>query len=176
MSCLLPVLMLALAAEPADTTAAPAPAATAAAAPAGMINGNAPFLVGAVSQNPYFFGGLALNGGVIVALGVGLSYDGSLATNKTSVFAVVHAEYMAKNAANYAFGPELTVILPFAPTALSSLTFAPGFAFWYAPFSAPVLIGAALDVNFVYTKATDTTSGSLAFSTVTPGLRLAYVF
>jgi hypothetical protein len=175
MICALPALMLALSAAPADAQD-PAPAAAAVApapAPAGMINGNAPFLVGGVSNQPYFFGGLALNGGVIVALGLGLSYDGSLAKDQTSFFAVLHAEYMAVNKANYAFGPELTVILPFAPTAFNAVTLAPGFAFWYAPFSAPVLIGAALDLNMVITT---TPSSAFSLGTVTPALRLAYVF
>lgn len=182
MSLALPALMLALAIAPADgaTTAAAEKVAAAAPAPTsalpGMINGNAFFLVGAASQNPYLFGGVALDGGVILALGLGATYDGALASNPFSAFAVLHAEYMVKNMPNYAFGPELTVILPFAPTAFSSLTFAPGFAFWYAPFSAPLLLGAALDVNLVYTLPTATTPGSFAFGTVTPGVRLAYVF
>ena len=190
MSYALTPLMMALAETPTDAPLPPPPplpvAGTAApqppvptvsvapvSAPTQLIGGNIPFLLGAVSNQPEFFGGLAINGGILVALGLGLTYDSSLPSNKTSFFTVLHAEYMLVNKSKYAFGPELALQLPFEPKAAATVTLAPGLAFWYAPFSAPVLIGAALDVNLVFTTSP---SSNFAFDTVTPAVRIAYLF
>lgn len=153
----------------AAATATPAPAP---AAPARLIGGNVGVLVGGVSDQPYAFGAIALNGGVILGLGVGFAYDGTAATDKFSALGILYGSYSFVNIANFAVGPELFVIVPLAPTPASTLTFRPGVALWYAPFSAPVLLGTAIDVDFTYVQA----GGALKVSLVTPGLRLGYVF
>ena len=144
-----------------------------AAEPPHLIGGNTGVLVGGVSDQPYVFGAIALNGGVILGLGVGFAFDGTLATNKFSALGILYGSYMFKNAANFAVGPELFVIMPFAPTPASTLTFRPGVALWYAPFSAPVLLGTAIDVDFTYVAAN---KGALKVGLVTPGVRIAYAF
>lgn len=158
-----------------EAAPAPAPAPAPAAAPAvtpHLIGGNTGVIVGGVSDQPYAFGGVALDGGIILGLGVGVAYDGTLAADKTSALGILHGSYMIKNSANFAAGPELFVIMPFAPTAASTLTFRPGFALWYAPFSAPVLFGTAIDLDITYVK----TGGNVKFGLVTPGLRIGYAF
>lgn len=137
-----------------------------------LIGGNTGVLVGGVGDQPYVFGAIALNGGVILGVGVGVAFDGTLATDKVSALGILYGSYMFKNVANFAVGPELFIITPFAPTPASTLTFRPGVALWYAPFSAPVLLGTAIDVDLTYVKA----SSAMKVALVTPGVRIAYAF
>lgn len=160
--------------------AAPAPIAAAApaAAPVApaviphLIGGNTGLIVGGVSEQPFAFGGIALDGGVILALGAGFKYDGTKAADKTEFRGIVHGAYMLKNTANFAAGPELSVVLPFAPTPAETINFQPGFALWYAPFSAPVLFGTSLQLDIQYLK----TGGNVLVNLKTPSLRIGYAF
>lgn len=147
--------------------AAPAPAA-----PAHLIGGTSPVIVGGVSDSPFVLGGVALDGGIIVGAGVSFGYDGAAANDKTSFSLIVHGAYMLKNIANFAVGPELLVAMPFAPSAASTLTFTPGIALWYAPFSVPILFGSAIDLDITYVKD----GGNVKVGLRTPGLRIGYAF
>jgi hypothetical protein len=157
--------------------AAPAPVAAAAPeAPAvtpHLIGGNTGILVGGVSDKPYALGAIALDPGLILGLGVVFGMDGGLPTGSQVTFGgILHASYYIKNSANFAVGPELFLIMPFAPTAAATLNVQPGVALWYAPFSAPILFGTALQLDIKYTRDSKTA----ALNLLTPGLRIAYAF
>ena len=47
----------------------------------------------------------------------------------------------------------------------------PGIGVFYAPFPAPIVLGSALDLAITVPK-----TGSATVATVTPGLRIIYVF
>ncbi len=148
--------------------AAPAPAVT-----PHLIGGNTGVIVGGVGDQGYLFGGIALDPGLVLGLGFGLDINGSKPSgSRTDALGIVHASYYLKNSANFAVGPELFVIMPFAPTAAETVTFQPGIALWYAPFSAPVLFGTALDAQVIYTKSAKTAE----FKLLTPALRIGYAF
>jgi hypothetical protein len=167
------IVILMTAATVAGTSAAWAEDAPAAAPPApGLISGNVPILVGGVSSSPMAFGAMALNGGVIIGLGLGFAYDGALATDRFTASGLIHLAYMPVNTPRFAAGPELTFVVPFAPKGGDPLTFLPGVALWYAPFAAPVVLGAALDVAVTYSAS----AKAATLGIVTPGVRLGYVF
>ncbi len=152
--------------------AVPAAAPVAPAVTPHLVGGNTGLIVGGVSDQPFAFGGIALDGGVILALGVGFNYDGRKATEKTEFKGIIHGAYMLKNTANFAAGPELFVIMPFAPNPAATVNFQPGFALWYAPFSAPVLFGTSLQLDIQYVK----TGGNVLVNLKTPSLRIGYAF
>lgn len=152
--------------------AAPAAAPEAPAVTPRLIGGNTGILVGGVSDQAFALGGIALDGGIILALGAGFSYDGTKAADKTGFTGILHGAYMLKNTANFAAGPELFVVMPFVPKAAETINFQPGFALWYAPFSAPVLFGTSLQLDIKYIQD----GGNVVVDLKTPSLRIGYAF
>ncbi len=138
------------------------------------------FLVGGVSNQPFVFGAMAFDPGLVVGLGFGLSYDSSLPSDNTSVELIGHVSYYTTNKANFAMGPELFIIFPTVPNVPAggaNLVLQPGWALWYAPFSAPVLLGAAVDFALTFNKEKAPGAGSFTtLNLLMPALRLAYAF
>jgi hypothetical protein len=151
-----------------DAARSPAPAGP----PAHLIGGNAPLLVGGVSDSPYALFGVGLDGGIVVGAGVRFGYDGTANSDKASFGALFHGAYMLKNTPNFAVGPELAIEMPFAPSPASTVKFTPGIALWYAPFSVPILFGTAIALDIVYVK----NGGNVVVELRTPGLRIGFAF
>jgi hypothetical protein len=80
--------------------------------------------------------------------------------------------YMAYNTKPIAFGPELDFDAQLAPgTPFGVCTLVPGFAMWYQPFPAPLLIGTMIGLRVGFA-----TYGNPTVSTDYPGVRLRWGF
>lgn len=80
--------------------------------------------------------------------------------------------YMAYNTKPLAFGPEIDFEAQLAPgTPFERSTLVPGFAMWYAPFPAPVMIGTMLGLRIGFFG-----QGNPTVSTDYPGVRLRWGF
>jgi len=168
----------------ADTTAMPAEAAPATADQVAIPGG----LVGAfgnVGSLPGIHAFVTLNPGIILGAGLFFGYNGNGGAahpltgaasmdpdDKTTFGFRLHGEYLVYNKNRVALGPEVswaTVITP--GDALSMNVVSPGLAFWYIPWDVGIGIGAAWDVDLVFTKG-----GDPVINLVSPALRLAYIF
>lgn len=114
-------------------------------------------------------------------MGIGISYlhDGNGLpppntdpNTKDSFAFVVTAAYMLHNQVPFAMGPEIALAVDVAPSAVAgTTTVVPGWAFWYAPWKAPIAIGTALDVALTFPKG-----GSAIIATTTPSVRIVFGF
>jgi phosphoglycerol transferase MdoB-like AlkP superfamily enzyme len=106
-----------------------------------------------------------------VMLGRDLTRPGeSLAVFRDASFA--DGAYYFVNKFPVGIAVEAAVVEPLSPTAGSPATvIQPGIGVYYAPFPAPIVLGSGLDLQIVIPKG-----GSTTVQTVTPGLRIVYVF
>lgn len=173
---------------PAAPAPAPAPAAAPepAAAPMAMprkFTGDqeAFFISGGVSDSTTWTIGTTLPVGVTISVGLNINYDGNglaipgttmRSTDKTAFSGILYGAYYFYNKFPVGIAAEAAVVEPLSPTAGSPATvIQPGIGIFYAPFPAPIVLGSGLDLQIVIPK-----QGSASIQTVTPGLRIVYVF
>jgi hypothetical protein len=164
------------AAAPAAPPATPPPAAMESGAPlfegthfaiAAAFNADTPALLLAPAFGP-----------VLAAVGLAYEHNGNgLApgvTDKDAAALILSAAYMIVNsrAIGLAMGPELDLTSTLAPgSAFDNNDFRVGWAFWYAPWKAPIAIGTAAQVAFVSNKGQ-----SAVIRLVTPAVRIVFGF
>ena len=148
--------------------------------PAGGIYGGHFGAFGTVSTAPNLAAFITLDPGIILAAGVGFTYDGNgigstataASSDKVGFNFLLHFEYFVINTKAISLGPELTFFTNVAPgDAFSQIQLSPGLAFWYIPWQSPIAIGAAWQVAMNFNKGADP-----VIALQTPGLRLAYLF
>lgn len=165
----------------------PAPAAAPAAAP--MAAGEhrftgdkqAFFISGGVADSPFFTLGTTLPAGVTFSVGLNINYDGNglaipgsamRSTDKLAVTGLLYSAYYIYNKFPVGIAAEAALVAPLSPNAFDPFFIVqPGIGIFYAPFPAPIVLGSALDLSITKPK-----NGSVSVSTVTPGLRIVYVF
>ncbi len=130
-----------------------------------------------VSDSPALIGGVGFDGGLFLGAGFSLDFNPNVA-NDGEESASVHTSlilygfYAVHNEAPVALGPELLLHANLTPgDVLSPFVIQPGFAFYVAPFDAPVLIGSALSLQIVTQRGEDP-----AIKTLSPALRFGWVF
>jgi hypothetical protein len=116
---------------------------------AAYFNANTPALVLAPAVNSLF-------------LAVGLAYEHNgnglappLVTDKDAAALILSVAYMLHNsrATGLAMGPEVDLTSSLAPGgAFDNNELSLGWAFWYAPWKAPIAIGGAALVDFTFNK------------------------
>lgn len=155
--------------------------------------------VGPPPDEPLFSGGgVAIQGGLggsqqillsfnasaaLFGLGLGFGYDQAgvipatqgatdASTETISFQLAAYFAYMAYNTKPLAFGPEIDFEAQLAPgTPFEVSTLVPGFAVWYAPFPAPLMIGTMLGLRIGFRSY-----GNPTVSTDYPGVRLRWGF
>jgi hypothetical protein len=163
----LPMAGVARASE-APSGSSPAPSATPPPEPSPLISGNRIFFGGGISDLAFILGGIALNGGGVVALGVGPTYDSLATPRRFSVTGVFYASYAVKNVAYFAMGPEVFFLTNLGANPASTFTIRPGYALWYSSAALPVVLVFGLDVDLNFTD------DHFRFGFITPGLRFAF--
>jgi hypothetical protein len=143
-------------------------------------------------------GGVAIQGGLgssqqillsfnasaaLFGLGLGFGYNQAgvipsqaaateSSTETISFQLAAYFAYMAYNTKPLAFGPEFGFEAQLGPgTPFQVATLVPGFAMWYAPFPAPLLIGTMLGLRIGFSGY-----GNPTVSTDYPGVRLRWGF
>lgn len=144
-----------------------------------LIKGGHYGAVVAAIDTPALVFAFTLGPGFLVGAGLGITYDGNglpgptgPTPDKWASSALVFGQYMIVNRARFAMGPELSFSASFAPDdAFTRKFIAPGWAFWYAPFDAPILIGGAWSAKISLVTGLETIAdlGSL-------GLRFALLW
>jgi hypothetical protein len=139
------------------------------------------FISGGVANSTTWTIGTTLPAGVTISVGLDLNYDsnGLLApgatmrsTDKVAFSGVLYGAYYIYNKFPVGIAAEAAVVEPLSPTAGSpATTVVPGIGIFYAPFPAPIVLGSGLDVQISFVKG-----GGTVVQTVTPGLRIVYVF
>jgi hypothetical protein len=176
----------------ADDPPAGAPAAAPAAAepPAAPMAGEHRFtgdkqsfyISGGVSDSPFFSIGTTLPNGLTFAVGLDVKYKGNglpvagataPSTDKFAFTGLLYGAYYFYNKFPVGIAAEAAVIAPLSPTAFQVTTIQPGIGFYYAPFPAPIVLGTGLDVQINIFKDSNIKP---TISTVTPGVRIVYVF
>lgn len=146
----------------------PAPPAVPPPEPPPLISGNRIFFGGGISDQPYILAGIALNGGGVVALGVGPTYDSIATPRRFSVAGVFYAAYTVKNIAYFAMGPEVLFFTNLGANPASTFTVRPGYALWYSSSALPVVLVFGIDVDLTFAD------DRFQFGFITPGLRFAF--
>ena len=107
--------------------------------------------------------------------GIGLNYkhDGNVAEgmDKDSASAVLVGAYMIHNQFPFAMGPEVDFIPELAPKGFGTNVVQAGWAFWYAPWNIPAVVGSAVFVSLVFPDG-----GKAVVTTVTPAVRIVFGF
>jgi hypothetical protein len=143
------------------------------------------FIAGSVSDSPTWTIGTTLPAGVTVSVGLNLNYNSNglpapagappgtpPSTDKVAFSGVLYGAYYIYNKFPVGIAVEAAVVEPISPTAGSpATTVVPGIGILYAPFPAPIVLGSGLDVQISFIKG-----GGTVVQTVTPGLRIVYVF
>ncbi|HEX7839984.1 MAG TPA: hypothetical protein VF469_21055 [Kofleriaceae bacterium] len=105
--------------------------------------------------------------------GVGLVFirNNNLPTDKTNATAVISLAYMLHNKFPFGMGPEVDIAPELSPKAFDGVDLRLGWAFWYAPWNAPIGIGPAVFVDL------DFPSGkSSVITSLTPAVRVVFGF
>jgi hypothetical protein len=177
--------------EPAGTPApataseapAPAPDPAPAAPPARKFAGArvSHYVSGGVADGAFWTVGMTFPPGFSLAAGVNINYDGNglaipgsamRSTDKFAFQGLIYGSYYIYNKFPAGIAVETAIIAPLAPKAFDPfLSIRPGLVFYYAPFAAPIVIGSGLDLNITFPKG-----GKTTVQTLTPGVRLIYVF
>src|SRR5215470_5628737 len=139
------------------------------------------FISGSVSDSPFLTVGVTLPAGVTISVGANLEYNGNGLTvprsttpssDKLAFSGLIYGAYYIYNKFPVGAVIEAAVIEPLSPTAGSPATvIQPGLGVYYAPFPAPIVFGSGLNLAIAIPK-----SGSASVTTVTPGLRIAWIF
>jgi hypothetical protein len=117
-------------------------------------------------------------GPVLAAIGLAYEHNGNgLApglADKDAAAVILSAAYMIVNsrAAGLAMGPEVDLTSTLAPgSAFDNNDFKLGWAFWYAPWKAPIAIGGAALIDFAFNKGQ-----SAVIKLVEPSVRIVFGF
>jgi hypothetical protein len=111
-------------------------------------------------------------GAVTWGLGVEYKHDGAATTDKDSASGVLSLGYMVHNQFPFAMGPEVNFIGELAPKAFDLNVLQVGWAFWYAPFNIPAVIGTAVFVQTVFPPG----GMGATVTSVTPAVRIVFGF
>lgn len=140
------------------------------------------FIAGGVADSTTWTIGATLPAGFTIAVGLDINYNGNglpgptgMPTNDKFAFSgVLYGAYYLVNKFPIGIALEAAVVEPISPTAGSPATvIQPGIGLVYAPFPAPIVLGTGLDLQIVLPKAD---GAKPIVQTVTPGLRITYVF
>jgi hypothetical protein len=140
------------------------------------------FISGGVADSTTWSIGTTLPAGVTISVGLDINYNGNglpgptgmPGTDKFAFSGVLYGAYYLVNRFPIGIAVEAALVEPLSPTVGSPVTvIQPGIALFYAPFPAPIVLGSALDLQIVLPKAD---GAKPIIQTVTPGLRIAYVF
>ncbi|HEX3764275.1 MAG TPA: hypothetical protein VHW23_36525 [Kofleriaceae bacterium] len=139
------------------------------------------FISGGVSDSTTWTIGTTLPAGVTISVGLNINYNGNglpvagSATPSSDKFAftgILYGAYYFYNKFPVGIAAEAAVVEPLSPKASDPFTIIqPGIGIFYAPFPAPIVLGSGLDLQITIPK-----NGSTVVQTVTPGLRIVYVF
>jgi hypothetical protein len=166
----------------------PAPSGGAAPAPMAMprkFTGDqqAFFIQGGVADSTTWAIGTTLPAGVTIAVGLNINYDGNglaipgstmRSSDKFAFSGILYGAYYIVNKFPIGIAIEAALVEPLSPTVGSPVTvIQPGIGIFYAPFPAPIVLGSGLDLQIVIPKAD---GAKPSIQTVTPGLKIVYVF
>jgi hypothetical protein len=138
------------------------------------------FMSGGVADGAFWALGTTFPNGLAVSAGVDINYDGAglpipgstmRSTDKFSFQALLYGAYYIVNKFPVGIAIEAAVIAPLSPGAFDFTVIQPGIGVFYAPFPVPLVLSSALDLAITIPK-----DGSATVRTVTPGVRLIYVF
>lgn len=184
--CLVLLLGVALCASAGTARAEDPPPTTAAAATTGppvehRFTGDktAYFISGGVADSAFWTIGTTLPQGVTLSVGLNIDYNGNglpgptgmPTTDKFGFTGLVYGAYYFYNKFPVGIAAEAAIIAPLSPGAFDFTVIQPGIGVFYAPFPAPIVLGSGLDLAITIPK-----NGSTTVKTVTPGLRIVYVF
>lgn len=114
---------------------------------AAAFNANTPALVLAPAVNS-----------LLLAIGLAYEHNGNglappVVTDKDAAALILSVAYMVHNKGALAMGPEVDLTSSLAPGgAFDNNELSLGWAFWYAPWRAPIAIGGAALVDFTFNK------------------------
>jgi hypothetical protein len=140
------------------------------------------FISGGVADSTTWYIGTTLPAGVTISIGLDINYNGNglpgptgmPSSDKFAFSGVLYGAYYIVNKFPIGIAIEAAVVEPLSPTAGSPATvIQPGIGIFYAPFPAPIVLGSGLDLQIVIPKAD---GAKPIVQTVTPGLRIVYVF
>lgn len=166
--------------QPAPSGSAAAPAPAPMAMPRKFTGDEQAFFIsGGVADSTTWSIGTTLPAGVTISIGLDINYNGNglpgpmgPTTDKFAFSGVLYGAYYIVNKFPIGIAAEAAIVEPLSPTAGSPATvIQPGIGIFYAPFPAPIVLGSGLDLQIVIPKG-----GSTVVQTVTPGLRIVYVF
>ena len=180
-----------------DPPATPAPAPTEAPAPAPAPAPGEPrkfagartsyYIAGGVADSPFWVFGVTMPPGVALAAGVSIDYDGfglvdpatgMRGTDKFGFNGLIYGSYYFYNKFPMGIAAELALVAPLSPKAFEPFfQLQPGVVIYYAPFPAPIVIGAGWDLSITSVKSPIPGDGrKTQVKTLTPGLRIIYAF
>lgn len=137
------------------------------------------FISGGVADSTTWTIGATLPQGVTISIGLDITYNGNTlgtaaapSSDKFAFSGILYGAYYIVNKFPIGIAVEAALVEPLSPNEGSPVrVIQPGIGVFYAPFPAPIVLGSALDLQIVMPKG-----GSTIVQTVTPGLRIAYVF
>lgn len=138
------------------------------------------FMSGGVADGAFWALGTTFPNGLAVSAGVDINYDGAgqpipgstmRSSDKLAFQALLYGAYYIVNKFPVGIAVEAAVIAPLSPGAFDFTVIQPGIGVFYAPFPVPLVLSSALDLAITIPK-----DGSATVRTVTPGVRLIYVF
>ena len=140
------------------------------------------FISGGVADSTTWSLGTTLPAGVTISVGLDINYNGNglpgptgtPGSDKFALSGVLYGAYYIVNRFPIGIAIEAALVEPLSPTVGSPATvIQPGIGIFYAPFPAPIVLGSGLDLQIVLPKAD---GAKPIIQTVTPGLRIVYVF
>ena len=139
------------------------------------------FIAGGVADSTTWTIGTTLPAGVTIAVGLDINYDGNglaipgstmRSTDKFAFSGVLYGAYYIYNKFPVGIAIEAALVEPLSPDVGGpAMVIQPGIGIFYAPFPAPIVLGSGLDLQIVMPKG-----GSTSVHTVTPALKIVYVF
>ena len=160
-----------------EAPAAPAPAAAAEHRFTG--DKQAYFISGGVADGACWSLGTTLPQGLTLSIGLNVNYNsdglpgptGMPTGDKFGFQGLIYGAYYFYNKFPVGIAAEAAIIAPLSPSAFDFTVIQPGIGVFYAPFPAPIVLGSGLDLAITTVK-----NGGTTVKTVTPGLRIVYVF
>lgn len=141
------------------------------------------FISGGVADSTTWSVGTTLPAGVTISVGLNINYDGNglgvpgsttRSSDKFALSGVLYGAYYIVNKFPFGIAVEAALVEPISPSVGNPATvIQPGIGIFYAPFPAPIVLGSGLDLQIVLPKAD---GAKPTVQTVTPGLRIIYVF
>ena len=137
------------------------------------------FMSGGVADGAFWALGTTFPNGLALSAGVNIDYNGNglpgptgtPTSDKFAFSGLLYGAYYIVNKFPVGIAVEAAVIAPLSPSAFNFTIIQPGLGVFYAPFPVPLVLSSALDLAITIPK-----DGSATIRTVTPGVRLIYVF